>query len=433
MFLINKSIIAVLSFLSFFAASTRADNFYLGYGTHFAQGRTEAAPFNRVQVSDGLNTHRDEVYWSHVEVVRGVFSPNQNSQRSIDVFRAESQAGRHPLALLSYGNPHYDGGSQPSTASGRDGFASYASWVTSRLYPYGVKKYEIWNEWNIGAGTKPKVRFGDPRNYVDLVKHTRRAIKAVAVDAHVIVGALADDLPGWPWLQRTIGYGLLDYSDGISVHLYNHSVEESQAGVPEMIARLNSLNLLLDKAGRPSHPIYITEVGWPTVPKGGFSHESAASQAFAFAMEASLIPNVKGIWFYEMYDGGSDAYDREHNFGAYARNGMPKPLACSVRMSSELLLRSKPAGVIRRNESVIRQFTSGDFTYVVAYGLRSFSGREVSVNFGVVPRSVEHVDPLTCASSAISVANGRIELSSLGPVIFLKIHLGRDIKADFVR
>ena len=38
----------------------------------------------------------------------------------------------------------------------------------------------------------------------------------------------------------------------------------------------------------------------------------------------ALEPQVKGVWVYELRDGGSDAANREYHFGVVTRDGKPK-------------------------------------------------------------------------------------------------------------
>jgi len=263
---LNKAI-AVLLILSFQAASaTQSSDILLGYGTHFAQGKIEYRQFTQHRTWSGVNSHRDEVYWGHSETSPGKFTPNENSRASIYAFKNEALQGLKPLVILSYGNKLYDNGTQPHTNEGRLAFSRYSQWIAKELSPFGVQHFEIWNEWNIGSGTKPRVRRGDARQYVKLVEKTYNAIKEVNSTATVIVGALGDDLPDWPWLRQAIEFGLLKHSDGLSVHLYNHSAKESRAGAPELIQRLYTLDAILKRNGYKDYPIYVTEVGWPNTP-----------------------------------------------------------------------------------------------------------------------------------------------------------------------
>ncbi len=289
--------------------------FELGVGTHFGQGRGDPASTFEWMKSAEMRSFRDEIYWDSVEHQTGVFEPNENARKSLQAYSDAKSAGINPVLILSYGNQLYDGGSQPYTAEGRAAFAAYAGWLVTQLKGK-VVNFEIWNEWNSGFGTNPKVSFGNPVNYVKLARTSYNAIKSANPAAKVIVGALADDLNGWPWLTAAIKAGLLESADGVSVHLYNHSMPPSQAGASEVVNRLRTLQTLLraSNGGKPV-PIYVTETGWPThVGSGGVSEKVAAEQDARLLLEAQTVEDLAGIWWYDFADDGNKPYDREHRF-----------------------------------------------------------------------------------------------------------------------
>jgi hypothetical protein len=388
--------VAAFVFLSLLSFCLQANDLLLGYGTHFAQGKTNIRLFEDNQAWSGLNSHRDEVYWGHSELERSRFEPNSVTQQSLKVFKDQSRKGMSPLVVLSYGNRLYDGGGQPITPPGVAGFARYAEWVARELSPSGVFHYEVWNEWNLGAGTRPKVRYGSPAEYVMLLKHTRAALKRVSPNNLVIGGAVGDDLPNWTWLRKAIDVGLLKYVDVISVHLYNHSVSEDRAGVPDLIAGLWSLRKILADSGRPDLKIYVTEVGWPNHYPFGVDFSSSASQAFVFALEASQISGVKGIWFYEMFDGGLNLFEREQNFGAYRHNGKRKPMACSVRLVSKFLLRAQLERVETKGDSVLRVYSDHEYHYYAIYGMRSHGVVKYRMHAKSDALAIDHLDWERC-------------------------------------
>lgn len=141
-------------------------------------------------------------------------------------------------------------------------------------------------------------------------------LKSANPAAKVIVGALADDLNGWPWLTAAINAGLLVSADGVSVHLYDHSMPPSQAWVSEVVNSLRTLQTLLraSNGGKPV-PIYVTETGCPTyVGSGGVSEKVAAEQDARLLLEAQTVEDLAGIWWYDFADVGDNPYNREHRF-----------------------------------------------------------------------------------------------------------------------
>jgi len=76
----------------------------------------------------------------------------------------------------------------------------------------------------------------------------------------------------------------------------------------------------------PTTPIYVTELGWPTYDKG----DGVTSEVQAKFMARSIIlladdPQIKGVWIYELRDGGTDPNDKECHFGLLKNDGTPKP------------------------------------------------------------------------------------------------------------
>jgi polysaccharide biosynthesis protein PslG len=127
----------------------------LGVGTHFGQGRGDPAFAFKWMKSAGMNSFRDEIYWSNVEFQSDKFAPDAKAQLSLKAFSEAKSQGINPILILSYGNPIYDGGTQPYSEKGRAAFAAYAAWLCKQLKDK-VEYFEVWNEWNLGAGTFPK-------------------------------------------------------------------------------------------------------------------------------------------------------------------------------------------------------------------------------------------------------------------------------------
>lgn len=304
----------------------------LGVQTHFGHGRGDRESAFKWMKSAEMRSFRDEIYWENIELQRGVFEPNEQALNSLKAFNLTQCAGIYPLLTLSFGNPLYDGGSQPYTAEGVAAFATYAGWLAKQLKGK-VKYFEVWNEWNIGVGTNPKASYGSPVDYVKLSSATYNAIKEVIPTAEVIVGALADDLDGWPWLTAAIKAGLLKSADGVSVHLYNHSMSPSLVGASEIVNRLRTLQTLLraSNVGKPV-PIYVTETGWPThIGQTGVSEQITAEQDARLMLEAHTIEDLAGIWWYALIDGGEDPKDQEDRFGLLRTSLKEKPAGCRLR------------------------------------------------------------------------------------------------------
>lgn len=304
----------------------------IGIGTHFAQKKTDANTLIDWSQYANITSFRDEIYWHDLETIEGKVLIQNKGAHALQNIKTAHKSGLHPLLILSYGNKFYDGGSQPVSKRAIDAFKKYAKLVDTETRSISPT-IEIWNEWNIGAGTVPKVRFSSPDSYVALVKSTSEALRENGFKGTILGGAVGEDQPDWPWLREAIQMGLLNYVDGISIHLYNHSHSKNKRGAPEFIHRIK----LLDESIRPhnhdkSFPIYVTEVGWPNhLGRHSVSQDEAAREAEALLNEAIKLPYLKGIWFYELMDGGDNPFEREHNFGILTRDGKEKPISCAIR------------------------------------------------------------------------------------------------------
>lgn len=327
--------ITVLSSLS---VTTAFGQVIYGMGSHMGQGRTAATLLSSWLGQSGFTSFRDEVYWGDIERTPGIYDPSQRAKATLSVINKAASEGMSPLVVLDYGNKFYDSGDQPYSDEARTGFAKYSQYIARNTHA-NVNLFEIWNEWNIGAGTRPPRRVGSPEDYVKLVAAASKAIHEAKPKAQVIAGSLADDLGNWPWLQEALKYGLLNYADGISIHLYNYLNPLQKGGEAEFMLRIGQLERIL-RAARPSNPpkIYVTEIGWPNHQgRGAVPLDIAADSAIRFLLASKESTLFSGVWFYELQDGGTDPNDKEHHFGILNRDESEKPISCSLSRIGKLL------------------------------------------------------------------------------------------------
>lgn len=327
-----KKIIATLSLIALSITYVYAALPIIGVGTHFGQKKNYIHDLIRWSKPGQITSIRDEIYWKDVERSPGELRIEGRAAFSLENITKAHAAGLQPLIILSYGNPNYDGGSQPSSQEGRIAFARYASFIfnqTKHLSPI----FEVWNEWNIGAGTTPKTRNGSVHDYVELVKTTSLELRKSGFTGKILGGALGDDYPNWRWAQQAASLGLLNYVDGLSIHLYNYSNPRLKRGTTEFLKRASELDSLIKANNKgKSFPIYITEIGWPNhFDLKGISMSEAGVDAEILLNEATQYSFIHGIWFYEFLDGGPDPFEKEHHFGILKRDGEEKPLGCAIR------------------------------------------------------------------------------------------------------
>ena len=306
--------------------------FLLGIGTHQGLGgpvssRGYVPSVNIKQIEDlGLNAFRDDFPWSDFE------SPGRRMGFTAQLGRLDEQIRSgvaRPFLILAFGHHLVPNSMPPTTDDARRRFADYAA-AAAQSVAARSPLFELWNEWNLAA--KKDAAFS-AENYLALAKVTQPAVKQAAPDAPFIVGAIGDD-PGWVWTERLLKSGILQYADGISVHLYNFCMTPAKRTSAEIIDRLSAFRRLVDQAsGNPDFPIYVTETGWTTATgKCGVSEQAQADESAQLILWASTASRwLKGLWLYELKDSGTNPSELEDNFGLFRFDNSPKPVACAVR------------------------------------------------------------------------------------------------------
>lgn len=329
-----------VNFLIFFLAlplqsATAQPEFLFGMGVHLAQGRNDGAFVQRLINGKVINSFRDDLYWSRAERTRGVID-FPSSLRRLDDLIFSSAGKAFPLLILDYGNDNYGGGF-PLSEEAKAGFVEYAGAAASR-YRDHVFAFEIWNEWNIGAGNrKYGGRHGDPGKYVELVVQTARAIRESAPDVKVICGAVAD--LDTEWIRNALKRGMLLHCDGLSVHPYVYS--NGRGAYPKNVFQwLDGIaSMVAEAPGGSGKKIYVTELGWPThTGKGGFTEENAADFLIQSLALAKSKEYLAGLWWYELTNGKDDnPHDRESNFGVYRKSYDHKAAAAALEATAQLI------------------------------------------------------------------------------------------------
>ncbi|MEX0652770.1 MAG: hypothetical protein WD534_07235 [Phycisphaeraceae bacterium] len=296
---------------------TGVTNSPFGVCTHFGQWwHPEIIP---LMAMAGVKEARDEQYWQAIEKEENVFRFPEKYDRYVEKL-AEADIALH--LGLTYGNALYHQGRAPHDASSRRAFARYAIEV---LHRYGDKiaSVEVWNEWN-SPGFSQGPAAARPEVYRALLDETYQQIKAQHPQLPV-VGGSATGLwwGGYAWLRRLLELeGTLEQMDAISVHPYKCELE------PEYLAEsMAKLNQMMEDAGGPVRPIWVTELGWPI----NVHPQAVADQVYesldvrtSEPMQAAylvrshvllLAAGVPRIHWYDFMNDGTDSRNGEHNFG----------------------------------------------------------------------------------------------------------------------
>jgi hypothetical protein len=293
-------------------------SFELGVVTHFGQGEGNVQANLSLIQQMGSTSIRDEVDWAKVERQPGQYAVSA----SVDTFvNAAIAKGQKPLITLAYGNPFYDNGNKPTSAAAIEGYVRYAEFV-ARHFKGIVFLYEIWNEWDGSVGnTTP----GTPTSYVNLLKAVYPRLKAVDPNIVVIGGAVTGGAVRGPWFGQMLAAGALSSADVISMHeyIYNHP---GNGNSPETLLDHIDVaeNTLRSYNGNQDFPLYLTETGWPTTSTGTPADEIADFNAQTILLTPTRS-FLKGLWWYDFQDNGTDPTNVEDNFGLVRADLSLKP------------------------------------------------------------------------------------------------------------
>ena len=289
----------------------------------------------------GVTRVRLDLSWARVEGSRGRYDWSQPDR----VFNEARQRGIDVLAVIGY-QPDW---AQRYDASGRPrpvdtaGFVRFAAAAAVR-YRTQVGAWEIWNEPNL---QRFWVAAPSAAQYADLVNAVSPVLRAGDPGAPVLVGSMspANDYAGSTVSPMTFLRGIYDRVplanfDAVSVHPYSYPAMPTGAEEWNTFFRMNQLRQIMASNGDAGSRIWLTEYGAPT----GSSSESVSEQVQA-SMLVSGIREARNrayagpIYLYSLRDAGTNAGDREDNFGIMTHDWRAKPAHAALRQE---LLRTRP-------------------------------------------------------------------------------------------
>ena len=148
-------------------------------------------------------------------------------------------------------------------------FAAFAGAVAAHFKPKRLRKFEVWNEPNIGPGR------ADPVFYAELLKHSIKAIKASNEDAVVSFGAMAghDDTGGhlWPgdFIDDTLSHLTSEEKAGIDAFALN---AYSAPGTPDQKNWWNQIDQIEGPLVKPPPGIKPPKIVYDVMVKHGLGH-----------------------------------------------------------------------------------------------------------------------------------------------------------------
>lgn len=236
-----------------------------------------------------------------------------------------------------------EGGQPPENPAD---FAAFAAGLAHR-FSSDLYAEEIWNEPNA-----PQYFTGTPADYTQLMQATYPAVKKVDRKMIVVAGVLA--LGDAQWLQQAYDAGLAGNYDAISVHPYSVTLGSSlrwdnprvigadTSAANSFLPSVNAIHQVMLANGDSTHPIWLTEFGFPTCPSWFGACVPAAKQAAWDAESFRLAASwgyVSVAIAYKLIDNNSG-----DGFGVLRSNFKPKPSFAAVRRTFASLAGSKSRG-----------------------------------------------------------------------------------------
>ncbi|WP_028239392.1 hypothetical protein [Stutzerimonas azotifigens] len=299
-------------------ARPEAPSFTVGVCSHRMHQSPDDGRENRLLAAAGVTSVRTDAHWAHVERRRGQLAIEPGWTDYLD---DGARRGLETLLILGYGNNHHGQGDKPRTEHVREAYERYVDYVAGTLRGR-VGHYEIWNEWDAEDPHDPALA----EDYARLVRAAARRIRTEDPDALVLAGAVTSAGIEAGFAHRLIDLGVLQAVDGLSLHPYVHCRGAGRDTPEAWIDWLRSVARSLNQRAGRMVPLYLTEMAWP-------SHQGACGiderQQAAFLARALLLartlPSIRGLWWYDARNDGSDRHEREHNFGLLDHDLAPKP------------------------------------------------------------------------------------------------------------
>lgn len=296
--------------------------FILGIGTHLMNYPTPSRPALQLAADAGIASVKDDACWSTV-------APAPNELRIVPWWRSylsnAQSLGLSRLTILDYSTWFHDN-AKPRGGKVKAEYLNYVNYV-SRQLGNRVDFYEIWNEWDIEAPKDPQLSADYAalvRDAVPLIRKNTR--NTDGTPAKILAGSITPEGMDEGFADRLIDAGMLDLVDGLSVHPYAHCLANVEPNPEAWVVWMRNYEQhVRAKAGR-NVPLYLTEMAWPSHDGNcGVTPEVQAAYMARILFLARSLPNVQGMWWYDLANDGPDRTDQEHNFGLLNEDLSPKP------------------------------------------------------------------------------------------------------------
>lgn len=392
--------LALLAALATANANANADAdapFIVGVATHSMNNTGQPLRSLQMASAAGVTSVRDDAFWSTAEPTAGQLQIVAPWRAWLSTARALDLA---PMVILGYGTS-FQGNAKPRKPEVRIPYLKYVDYITRQL-GNPVKFYEVWNEWDIEGP-------GDARlstDYASLVRDVAPVIRKNNPQAVILAGAVTTLGITSGFVDRIIAAGVMKYADGLSLHPYVHCYGSDRNTPESWIGWMRDLDRKITlKAGRPV-PLYLTEMSWPSHEGNcGISQERQAAYLSRAYFLIRTLPNVKGMWWYDLINDGDDRSEQEHNFGLLDSALGPKPAYAVLKAISPYLrdFHYEPTNSLQNDGIYQLAFSAGREQIMVAWA----SGRQREVSISASAMQNQNVRVLDTLAPDKGMANAR--------------------------
>lgn len=385
--------LALVAALSGFALNAPAkpmeEPFIIGVASHDLHLRDSRNQGNLLSREAGIESVRTDAHWAFLERNRDRLKVEPHWHRYLAGTEAQ---GLDSLFILGYGNSFHGDGQKPRSEPVRAAFNRYVAFVAQQ-FRGRIKHYEVWNEWDVENPTDPQFT----QDYARLIADAAGIIRQHDPDANVLAGAVTTHGIESGFALRLIEAGVMQSIDGLSLHPYVHCRGRGKNTPEAWIEWLAKIDLELSRAAGEPVPLYLTEMSWPAYQGScGIDERLQAAYLARSFFLARTLPNVRGYWWYDLRNDGTDKREREHNFGLLRQDYSLKPAYSVLKAISPIIQNYQflgHAGEAGRN-TVLLHFGNADEQLLV--GWSTDQARSVNIeSAGRATGKLEWIDTAT--------------------------------------
>lgn len=347
------------------------DPFIVGVCSHDLHLGDSRSQGNQLLWDAGIESVRTDAHWAFLERNRDRLKVEPHWYSYLDGTEAQ---GLDSLFILGYGNRFHGDGEKPRSEPVRAAFNRYVAFVAQQ-FRGRIKHYEVWNEWDVENPTDPQFT----QDYARLIADAAGIIRQHDPDAKVLAGAVTTKGIESGFALRLIEAGVMQSIDGLSLHPYVHCRGRGKNTPEAWIEWLAEVDMELSAAAGQPVPLYLTEMSWPAYQGSCGIDENlqAAYLARSFFLVRTL-PNVRGYWWYDLRNDGTDKREREHNFGLLRQDYALKPAYQVLKAISPIVQNYQFLGLIDESgkDTVLMRFGNAEEQFLVAWS----TGRTRSVS-----------------------------------------------------